>query len=405
MKKIILALILVILVGFLSLSSIFLSPLSHQTVFAQTGVTPTLYCLSPNCPNPSTTTSPQPSSVTTNTSITTSILPSTNTKTVTPCSNNSLQAPAQNQSNTTTVKERGGGHHEGGFLFKFFEFLLLILDLILKVGGGSGLPCSPTPTVSVPSTVPSPSVIASVSAAPVVSSTVPTAITGTVTGTQPGGSGTPNQILDFKNWYLTLPIGAPTTISSAQLTGGYQDQYFHTDSAKAVTFYAPVTGATTTNSDHTRSELRETDANGKIPWGWDAGVGTHTMTATEAITHLPGGPGKSGRVGFAQIHGDSGTWYLILEADDNNNGTATLKVHDQTNKVNGAVIDSKYVLGTKFDLVFSAINGTVTVTYNGAQKLSTTSTLTNAYFKIGAYNQSAGDYSEVKVYSLKVQHN
>ena len=31
------------------------------------------------------------------------------------------------------------------------------------------------------------------------------------------------------------------------------------------------------------------------------------MTATEAITHLPGG---NGTLGFAQIHGPGSTWYL-----------------------------------------------------------------------------------------------
>jgi hypothetical protein len=430
MKKIHLAQIPLFLLGILFITGIVTSGyFSQTTAHAQTAVTPTLYCLSPNCPNGTPTITP---SITVSGTLsiaptaTLSATPATNPiPSVTsgqPCNASTLSfspnQPTQTASQANDHRRGGRGGREDGFLSLFFRLFLLIIDLLLKVGGGS-LPCSPSvapstapsisPSVSV---VPSPSVSASpstvttstspsVSVAPSTGATAPT-----TTNPQISGSKKPNQILTLSNWYLTLPIGAPTTISEAQIAGGYQDQYFHSDASNTgVIFYAPVTGATTTNSDHTRSELRETSATGTLPWGWSAGSGSHVMTATEAILHLPGGPGKSGRLGFAQIHGDSGTWYLILEADDNNNGTATLKVHDETNKINGTVIDPKYVLGTKFNLVFSAVNGTVTISYNGAQKASTTSTLQNAYFKIGAYNQSAGDYGEDEVYSVSVKHN
>jgi hypothetical protein len=125
------------------------------------------------------------------------------------------------------------------------------------------------------------------------------------------------------------------------------------------------------------------------------------MTATEAITHLPGG---SGALGFAQIHGPGSTWYLILEATGNGDGTASLTVKDSTGNADGQVIDAHYVIGTKFGLTLSAINGVIGIGYNGVQRITTTSNMTGAYFKIGAYNQSSGDYGQVAVYSLSVAH-
>lgn len=357
---------------------------TKQNARAQTAVTPTLYCLAADCPGTNVSSSPIPT-------LTVSGAVSPQPQVKTPCAN-----AAVSQSISHPDQKKSHHHQEGGFLKGLFQFLLLFIELILKVSGGGALPCAPstTPMVTViPSTAPQ-----------AVTSTAPT-----VSGSpQTDGTKTPNQILNLSNWNLTLPVGdpTPTTITADQLAGGYQDQYFHvSDDGSGVIFNAPVAGTTTQNSTHTRSELRETDSNGKTPWVWSTTTGNHVMTATEAITHLPGGPGQSGRLGFAQIHGDNGTWYLILEADDNNDGTATLKVHDQTKLVDGTVIDDKYVLGTKFDLVFTANNGNVTVDYNGSQKVVTTSTLQDAYFKIGAYNQSAGDYGEVEVYSINVTHN
>lgn len=125
------------------------------------------------------------------------------------------------------------------------------------------------------------------------------------------------------------------------------------------------------------------------------------MTATEAITHLPGG---NGTLGFAQIHGPDSFWYLILEASGNGDGTATLKVKDSTGLADGQIIDPRYALGTKFALTVSAVSGAIGVDYNGIRKISTTNSLAGAYFKIGAYNQSGGDFGQVAVYALSVTH-
>jgi poly(beta-D-mannuronate) lyase len=182
----------------------------------------------------------------------------------------------------------------------------------------------------------------------------------------------------------------------------YRSQYFATNATNdGVLMTAPVQGATTSGSTHTRSELRETASDGTLPFGWSTGSGTNVMKATEAITHLPGGRGT---IGFAQLHGPGSTWYLILEASGNGDGTATLKVKDNTGRADGQVIDARYVLGTKFGLTLSAVNGAISVGYNGVQKITTTNNMSGAYFKIGAYNQSSGDYGQVDVYGLSVTH-
>ena len=213
----------------------------------------------------------------------------------------------------------------------------------------------------------------------------------------------PAGILDLSPWYLTLPIGSGTATMVMQPgLNTYRSQYFDANGTHdGVVLTAPVQGTTTGGSDHTRTELRQTSANGTLPFGWSTGSGTNVMTATEAITHLPGG---NGRLGFAQIHGPGSTWYLILEASGNGDGTATLTVKDSTGKADGQVIDPHYVLGTKFGLSLSAVNGAISIGYDGVQKVATTSDMAGAYFKIGAYNQSSGDYGQVEIFNLSLTH-
>ncbi|KAB0545817.1 polysaccharide lyase family 7 protein, partial [Pseudomonas palleroniana] len=71
-------------------------------------------------------------------------------------------------------------------------------------------------------------------------------------------------MIDLSTWNLSIPEGSPpATIETSQLVQGFQDQYFHSDSG-TVFFWAPVTGATTTNAIYPRSELRETYSNGTL---------------------------------------------------------------------------------------------------------------------------------------------
>lgn len=214
----------------------------------------------------------------------------------------------------------------------------------------------------------------------------------------------PGKILDLSNWYLGLPTGGSKSDSVKQpKLDSYTSQYFKPSvSGTGVILKAPVKGATTANSKWTRTELREANSKGKIPFGWDAGSGSHVLKATMSITHLPS---KNGKISFAQIHGQGSTWYMILIAQGNGDGTAKLFTKDKTGKADKKTITSNYKLGTKFDLKFSAINGKVSISYNGAQKVTTNSSQNGSYFKIGTYNQSTGDYGETIIYKLNTTHS
>lgn len=86
----------------------------------------------------------------------------------------------------------------------------------------------------------------------------------------------------------------------------------------ALAFRAPVHGKTSPNSPFTRSELRETHANGKER-NWKMSDGTHGLGGTLAVTRVP----SSGRVVFGQIHAKNTTKpmvKLLFEAGDGPKG-------------------------------------------------------------------------------------
>ncbi|MGH7202967.1 MAG: G1 family glutamic endopeptidase [Candidatus Levyibacteriota bacterium] len=168
---------------FLVLSIFCLTAISTSSHFfphhahAQTVVTPTLYCLSAGCPTLAVTKTPSSPSnaneenptIVTNASPTPNVTTSTTTSfnTTQPCTDSSLtsltsvQVPAQRGGNAKGRSDNfpGSGRNFGnrdGFLGDFFKYLVMIIDLILKVTGveDGSLPCSPSlsgdPAASVP---------------------------------------------------------------------------------------------------------------------------------------------------------------------------------------------------------------------------------------------------------------
>src|SRR5215211_5122437 len=89
---------------------------------------------------------------------------------------------------------------------------------------------------------------------------------------------------NLTNFYLGLPVdisggvtGDSASITAAQLTAGYSNAlYFYTGPDGAMTFWAPVTGATTSGSSYPRSELREQISPPSNSSNW-FGFGTHTL--------------------------------------------------------------------------------------------------------------------------------
>ncbi len=214
----------------------------------------------------------------------------------------------------------------------------------------------------------------------------------------------PAQVLDLSNWKLTLPTdlqkkGSPDEIKQPRLATFQVEPYFHLDAPKkAVIFHAHAGGVTTSNSGYPRSELRE--MNGAANASWSTATGTHAMVIRESIDSLP--QVKPHAVA-AQIH-------------DANDDVVMVRLEGKRLFVEGngkelGLLDANYVLKTRFDVVISAQNKRIQVSYNGAMKVDVALDRAGCYFKAGAYTQSnvsKGDaptaFAEVAIEKLLVTH-
>lgn len=105
-------------------------------------------------------------------------------------------------------------------------------------------------------------------------------------------------MIDLNTWNLSVPVGQPAmTISSPALAAGYQDRYFQNIRGKLF-FFTPLAGSTTTaNSKYPRTELRETQADGRVR-NWTYPSGDHYLRTGVTVTQVP----SSGRIVIGQIH-------------------------------------------------------------------------------------------------------
>lgn len=208
--------------------------------------------------------------------------------------------------------------------------------------------------------------------------------------------------IDLTNWKLTLPSGkkgSPQEVLQPALKD-FTNEYFYIDSAKSCTvFKANCGGFTTSGSSYPRSELRE--MNGKALAAWDLSKGVHKMTWTAAITNIPV---VKPQVVVGQIH-DSQDDVFFIRLSKN----ILEVVHDSAKY---GVLDSNYILGTKYKMSITVTNGSVSVTYNDTKTVNfkPKPSKTN-YFKLGMYTQSnpsKGDkpdaFGQVEIYECSVEH-
>ena len=216
----------------------------------------------------------------------------------------------------------------------------------------------------------------------------------------------PSEIIDLKNWYLTLPIGkpgSPTCIYNPDLKNYENDKHFYTnrdDNGDAIVFTAHCGGVTTKNTKYPRSELREMFETNKASWSTTKGV--HTMTTVACVKKLPT---AKPHVVVGQIHNGADD---VIEV--RLTGKKLEVIHDE--KHYGA-LDEDYKLAEKFTLKIRTIGGVIEVYYNDMDtpKLKIPGKTDKCYFKMGCYTQSnttKGDkpdaYAEVWVYALDVKH-
>ncbi len=216
----------------------------------------------------------------------------------------------------------------------------------------------------------------------------------------------PSQILDLRDWRLTVPVdndhtGAADEVDQPALATFSNDFYFKAnDMNDAVLFTANAAGSTTTGSHYPRSELREMKNNGRDKASWSDTSGRHVMNVSEAFMRLPS---VKPEVVGAQIH-DTENDVIMIRLEGQH-------LFVQSSGKNIGDMDNEYILGTKFDAQIVAEDGHIKVFYNGVQKVDFSKTSRGLYFKAGCYlqtNTSRGDapdaWGQVAIYSLDVSH-
>lgn len=218
---------------------------------------------------------------------------------------------------------------------------------------------------------------------------------------------TPGTIIDLTNWKLELPIdtsrsGTPDEVKFPELKTFSLDPFFTLNAAKnGVRLRGYVGGVTTKGSSYPRSELREMTNGGVDKASWSSSSGYHSMTITQAITHLPA---VKNHIVAGQIHDASDDVIMIrLEGSQ-------LFVESGGKSIGG--LDSNYTLGTIFTIRIVATESAVNVYYNNILKVTYKKAGSGYYFKAGCYTQSnpskgdsPDDYGEVVIYNLAIEHH
>lgn len=209
--------------------------------------------------------------------------------------------------------------------------------------------------------------------------------------------------IEWAKWKVTLPVGSAGKPTETKSDVAHRPWYGRDpEDRNWLMFRANCGGVTTSGSKYPRSELRELSG-GKLA-AWSNSSGTHTLTGTFKVTHLPV---AKPHVVCAQIHDADDDIIevrvegkrLFLEGDGTDLGT----------------LDANYTLGTVFDLTITAAKGGITVTYrrgsSPAVSRSRKGSWSGLYFKAGCYTQSntskgdkASAYGEVGVKNLRVRH-
>jgi len=210
------------------------------------------------------------------------------------------------------------------------------------------------------------------------------------------GERKPSQILNLKNWKLTLPVGNPTEITNLE---GYSDSFFFV-LKDSVVFRCSVNGATTSGSSYPRCELREMKGGKKASWSTQD---SHSMYIEQAITHLPD---KKRHVVAGQVH-DAEDDVLMIRLENK-------KLFIEVDGDDVETLDDNYELGRLFSIKFESGHGVLKIYYNGKLSYSLAGNMSGLYFKAGCYTQSnckkedacsANNYGEVIVYKLELDNS
>ncbi|TRX72715.1 polysaccharide lyase family 7 protein [Pseudomonas mangiferae] len=105
-------------------------------------------------------------------------------------------------------------------------------------------------------------------------------------------------MLDLTTWNLTVPVHhSATLIETARLNNGYQSQYFRTHSDGSVTLWVPVNGSRTADAHYPRTELRETQHDGRLSYWYYASADSY-LSAVLSVKQVP----SRNKIVIGQIH-------------------------------------------------------------------------------------------------------
>jgi hypothetical protein len=107
--------------------------------------------------------------------------------------------------------------------------------------------------------------------------------------TQPG----PASTISLDGWKLTIPEAGKKGNAAIIQPASTTPPWLVANPDGSLTFWAPVVGATTKNSDHPRTELDSLN-------NFEAGTGPHTLNASLAVTQVPS---DTKDIIIGQIHG------------------------------------------------------------------------------------------------------
>lgn len=236
----------------------------------------------------------------------------------------------------------------------------------------------------------------------------------------PGGN------IALENWSLTVPAdadggtaGDAVTLQPHLLSGssGYQSPWFYTASDGAMTFWAPLNGATVGGSSSPRSELREMLLPGNNSVNWDV-FSTSILDAQVRVLQVP----SDGKAIVGQIHGHGAAPLVMVYYQYNPlKGTGEIVGKFQYYPALGppyykAVLASGIDLNERFSyqikVTHDGDHGTVWASVNNGQPARMDIPHDwdgeGLYFKAGAYlhmhGDSASEGARVKFYRLATSH-
>ena len=183
----------------------------------------------------------------------------------------------------------------------------------------------------------------------------------------PSSFGPPASIFNLSTWIIKLPDDDGTILSPEELAT-LDDEFFCLSDDGAMAMYAPVTGGTA-GSTYPRTELREMFDLNDSDVGWPVS-GTHTMSATTAITLAP----SNGKIVIAQVDSLSDEILAKIQWDND-------RIRAQLRQINedGTPGDyenfwfdgqrTSFPIGTQFSWDMTIENGTLSVTVNGETEI------------------------------------